>query len=96
MEKPGFALLIGKDKKDGPVESPSKDEHAEDLKDSPAMDGPMAQDSAVKDIMSALKSGDHILLKEALKDFVEMCSGGGADEEAEAGEPGEESESGAY
>ena len=68
-DKPNFALLIGK-KKD-----PESDPMESDLKGADGMDGPMAEESACKDMMSALKTGDTKLFSAALKDFIEMQDG---------------------
>lgn len=71
MDKPNFALLIGK------KSSPSKDDHAADLgmddeKDE-GMDQDGAEDSAVKDLMMSVASKDVQGFKSALKDFLEIC-----------------------
>ncbi len=85
-KKPNFALLIaGKGKPKDEGMSPSKDEHAEDL----GMDGPEAEDSACKDILMAIKTGDHMLLKDALKDLIALQEGAEPEEEAPSKEDGE-------
>ena len=93
---PNFALLIGKPNgsKDEPVD------HEADLeKDSDGMDKGGAEDSAVKDLISAVHDRDVDATKAALKDFVEICypdlaGPGDAEEEPEEEGPEESADAG--
>ena len=80
---PNFALLIGKPKPGSDSKGPSADQHAKDL----GVDDTDHEDSAVKDLMSALKSNDVEMFKSALGDYLELCypqlADSGADEESE-------------
>jgi hypothetical protein len=76
--KGGFALLIGKAKKDKP--STPEESHAEDLgmsegddESSDDMDSEGAEDSAAKDMMTAIHSQDVEGFKSALHDFLQIC-----------------------
>ena len=87
-DKPNFALLIGKPKgaeADKPT-APGTDETATDLgvKDD-GMDQGGAEDSAVKDLMTALSSKDVASAKQALQDFLEICYPQLTDADGDAG-----------
>lgn len=85
MDKPNFALLLAKGKK--PDDSVPTD-HAGDL----GMGKDVAEESAVKDLLAAVKSGDAQSFGSALKDFLEICYPQLADEsnEPDEGSPTEE------
>ena len=95
-KKPNFALLIAGKPKDGKEEQlgMSKDEHEEDL-GAEDMDKEGAENSACADIVKAMKSGDHMMLKLALKDFIALQEPDG-DEEAPMSDDGKEEDSEGY
>lgn len=70
--KPNLALLLMKSK-DKSGESPPKDDtdHEGDLGDGVSSD--VAEQSAVKDMMSAIKMNDTASFSSALKDWLEIC-----------------------
>lgn len=72
---PNFALLIGKKGGDssGPPTAPTTDEHDQDLSEDDNMNKEDAENSAVAQLVSAIKGGDHEAAKDALKDFLETC-----------------------
>lgn len=72
-KKPNFALLIGKkldDKDKG--SKPPMSEMPPDMTDAPEESGNM-EDSAVADLLAALKEDNVPKAKAALKDFIDIC-----------------------
>jgi hypothetical protein len=97
MEKPNFALLIGKrlsDKDKG--KPPDNEDHEQDL--FPGRDAGKddqkeeMENSAVSDIMAALATKNRGLFKSALKDFIQMSSSDDEDEQEPEPEPEPEPE----
>jgi hypothetical protein len=80
MDKPNFALMIGKklDQKDGtepPAELPDSEPMGGEVDEGGAM-----EDSAVADLMAAIKSNSVPQAKQALKDLLQLLDKDEVDE----------------
>jgi len=88
-DKPNFALLIGKPKKEDNHKSEKKlteeVDHESDLEKEPEEGGEheSMENSAVADFMAALASKNVPAAKQALKDFMELCEAGESEPEEE-------------
>lgn len=95
---PDFAMLIGKPKKSSdssrdnlPDDAPSAEDHADDL----GVGKDAQEDSAVRDLLAAMKSSDVSGAKAALQDFLELCYPQLGDQDADQPDESSEEDSGA-